>query len=191
MPDNAPLTDIAFTPAVKSVQETLGSRQQMEVMSARRGFRREITADLAALLAQAESFYLASASADGQPYIQHRGGLPGFVRIDGPTTISIPDYPGNRQYITLGNLSENDRVALFFMNYEAKSRVKLWGRAQAVDLSDREARRIVIEVEAWDVNCPQHIPDLFRTDTVARAQEKLLARIAELEAQLARVPRDA
>ena len=185
MTDDALSTDIAFTPAVKSVQEALGSRAQMDVMSHRRGFRQEITPDFAAFLARVDSFYLATASVEGQPYIQHRGGEPGFVRIDGPTTVSIPDFPGNRQYITLGNLSENDRVALFFMDYETKNRIKVWGRARAEALNDKDTRRIVIEIEAWDVNCPQHIPDLFRSETVARAQEKLLARIEELELELA------
>ena len=180
-------TDIAFTPAVKATQDALGSRAKMDVMSQRRGFQTEITDDLRAFLERADSFYLASASADGRPYIQHRGGEPGFVRIDGPATISIPDYPGNAQYITLGNLSENNRVSLFFMDYETKSRIKIWGRARAEALTDRDARRIVFDIEAWDVNCPKHIPDRFRPETVARAQEKLLERIAELEREVERL----
>ena len=114
-------TDIAFTPAVKALQDTLGSRAQMEVLSKRRGFQSDITADFAAFLRNQVSFFLASASADGRPYIQHRGGKAGFIEILGPATIAIPDYPGNRQYITFGNLSENDRVALIFVDYETKS----------------------------------------------------------------------
>ena len=180
-------TDIAFTPAVKALQKTLGSRRQVDVMSRHRGFQRQITEDLAAFLARADSFYLATASADGRPYIQHRGGKPGFIRIDGPRTFSIPDRPGNAQYISLGNISENDRVALFFMDYETKTRIKVWGRARAEALADREARRIVFEIEAWDANCPKYIPDRFRPETVALAQEKLLARIAALEAEVARL----
>lgn len=180
-------TDIAFTPSVKTVQETLGSRAQMDVMSRRRGFGTEITPDLAAFLARQDSFFLASASADGRPYLQHRGGAPGFIIIDGSDRISIPDYPGNRQYITLGNLAENDRVALFFIDYEAKSRIKVWGRAAVENLRDKAARRLSIRIEAWDVNCPQYLPDYFRPDTVARAQEKLLVRIAELEREVARL----
>ncbi|MEM0949977.1 MAG: pyridoxamine 5'-phosphate oxidase family protein [Pseudomonadota bacterium] len=181
---DAPTTDIAFTDAVKATQEALGSRQKMEVMARHRGFQSTITDDLARFLERVDSFYLATASADARPYIQHRGGEPGFLRIDGPTTLSIPDYPGNAQYISLGNLSENDRVFLFFMDYETKTRIKLWGRARIENLADRDARRLVFEVEAWDANCPKHIPDRFRAETVATAQEKLLARIAELETEL-------
>ncbi|MEM9343533.1 MAG: pyridoxamine 5'-phosphate oxidase family protein [Pseudomonadota bacterium] len=179
------ITDIAFTPSVKAVQETLGSRAQNEVMSRNRGFQTRITRDFETFLAAQRSFFLATASAHGQPYIQHRGGEPGFVEILGPTTIAFPDYPGNKQYITFGNLSENNKVALFFIDYEGKTRIKLWGQGRVENLKDRAARRVVIEVTAWDVNCPKLLPDLFTADTVARAQEKLLARIAELEKELA------
>ena len=184
---DTPVTDIAFTEAVKATQDTLGSRKQMDVMTRHRGFQQEITQDLAGFLARVDSFYLATASADGRPYIQHRGGEPGFLRIDDPTTLSIPDYPGNAQYISLGNLSENDRVFLFVMDYETKTRIKVWARGRIENLTDRDARRLVFDVEAWDVNCPQHIPDRFRPETVARAQEKLLARIGELEAEVAQL----
>ncbi|MBF9028898.1 pyridoxamine 5'-phosphate oxidase [Rhodobacterales bacterium HKCCE3408] len=184
---DATTTDIAFTPAVKAVQEALGSRAQMEVMSTRRGFRTEITPDLAAFLAVQRSFFLASASADGRPYIQHRGGEPGFIEIRDGATIAIPDYPGNRQYITFGNLSENDRVALFFIDYEAKQRIKVWGRARVENIDDKAARTLVIAIEAWDVNCPQHLPDLYTPATVARVTETLQQRIRELEAEVARL----
>jgi len=179
-------TDIAFTPSVKAVQETLGSRAQNDVMSRNRGFQTRITPDLEAFLSAQRSFFLATASADGQPYIQHRGGEPGFIRIIDDTTIAIPDYPGNRQYISLGNLAENDRVSLFFIDYEGKTRIKLWGRGHVENLEDKANRRLVIQIAAWDVNCPKHLPDLFTADTIARTQEKLLARIAELEEELSR-----
>jgi predicted pyridoxine 5'-phosphate oxidase superfamily flavin-nucleotide-binding protein len=178
------ITDVAFTPAVKAVQDKLGTRAMMERMSETRGFQTEITEDFAGFLAHVTSFYLGTASAEGQPYIQHRGGPAGFITATGDKTFRFPDFKGNKQYITLGNLSENDRVALFFMNYETKTRVKVWGRARVVDL-DSDARAIEVTIEAWDPNCPQHIPDLFSEATVRRAMGKLAARVEELEAELA------
>ena len=183
MTDQPYTTDIAFTPAVKAMQERLGSRQQMDVMSQHRGFQTTITDDLAAFIATRDSFYLATASQDGQPYIQHRGGLAGFLQIVDRKTLLFDDYPGNRQYISYGNLSENDRVHLFLMDYETSSRIKIWGRARAI--VEGAHRKIEVRVEAWDANCPKHIPKLHSEQTVARAVEKLTARVAELELQLA------
>lgn len=186
MAEDGPM-DIAFTEAVKAMQDTLGSRRQMEALARHRGFQSEITADLAEFFSRVDSFYLGTASADGRPYIQHRGGEPGFLRVDGPKTLSVPDYPGNAQYISMGNLSENDQIFLFLMCYETKTRIKIWGRGRIDRLEDRDQRRLVFTVDAWDVNCPRHIPDRFRPETVARAQEKLLARIAALEAEVERL----
>jgi predicted pyridoxine 5'-phosphate oxidase superfamily flavin-nucleotide-binding protein len=176
-------TDVAFTPAVRAMQEQLGTRPQIADMEQRRGFRTEITPGLAAFIAQRDSFFLATATADGQPYIQHRGGEPGFLRVTGPSTLIFEDLPGNNQFITLGNLSENDRVHLFLIDYETRSRIKIWGRAKVLGLHGR--RRIEIEVTAWDPNCPQHIPQRYTEATVAAVTEKLTRRIAELEAALA------
>lgn len=177
-------TDVAFSPAVKDMQERLGARALMQRMSENRGFSTHITPDLAAFIANCDSFFLGTASADGQPYIQHRGGEPGFLEVVDAGTLRFFDLPGNRQYITLGNLSENDRVILFLIDYETKTRIKIWGRARVLDLATK-ARSIVIALEAWDINCHQHLPALYRHATVATATETLLARIATLEAQLA------
>lgn len=177
-------TDIAFTPAVRAMQERLGTRPQIADMEQRRGFRTEITPGLAAFIAQRDSFFLATATAEGQPYIQHRGGAPGFLRVTSPSTLSFDDLQGNNQFITLGNLSENDRVHLFLIDYETRSRIKIWGRARVLDLDER--RQIEITVTAWDPNCPQHIPQRYTEATVAAVTEKLTRRIAELEAALVR-----
>ena len=183
MTDRTHTTDVAFTPAVKAVQEALGTRRQMAVMASRRGFRTAITADLAAYLARVESFFLATATADGQPYIQHRGGPAGFLEVVDETTLRFADYPGNRQFLTLGNLSENDRVHLFLIDYETKTRIKIWGRGRVVDMDG--GRAIEVTVEAWDPNCPQYLPALYSEATVQAVTRKLSARIAELEAQVA------
>lgn len=188
--------DIAFTPAVKAEQARRGSDR----VYAEGGFRGEVTADLAAFLAERNSFYLGSASGDGRPYIQHRGGPKGFLKVLGPTLLGFADFAGNRQYITLGNLAENDRVFLFLMDYAGRQRIKLWGRARVVEgdpalmealslpgYRARPERAILIEVEAWDVNCRQHIQPRFDEATVARVVEKLTSRIAELEAEVARL----
>ena len=197
--DSAPSRDIAFTPAVKAVQERLGSRR----LYADGGFRSEVTEDLAAFLAERDSFYLATASADGRPYIQHRGGPKGFLKVLGPRELGFADFAGNRQYVTLGNLSENDRVFLFLMDYAQRQRVKIWGRARVVEddpaLMERLAlpgyrakaeRAIVVTLEAWDPNCRQHIVPRFDEETLGRVVQKLTDRIAELESELARLRGD-
>ena len=186
--------DIAFTPAVKAEQARRGS----ERLYAEGGFRAEVTEDLVAFLAERDSFYLASASAGGRPYIQHRGGPKGFLKPLGPRLLGFADFAGNRQYITLGNLAENDRVFLFLMDYANRARIKLWGRARAVEgdaalmaalalpgYRARPERAILIELEAWDVNCRQHIQPRYDEATLGRVVEKLTARIAELEAEVA------
>jgi predicted pyridoxine 5'-phosphate oxidase superfamily flavin-nucleotide-binding protein len=173
----SPPSDVAFSPAVKAQQDLRGSRAGYARWEKTRGFQTEISDELAAFIAERESFYLGTASADGQPYIQHRGGPPGFLRVLDARTLGFADFGGNRQYITLGNLSENDRAFLFLMDYENAVRVKLWGRARVVEddpallakLVDPEyraepERAIVFHVEAWDRNCRQHIPRLVRAE---------------------------
>ncbi len=163
-----------FTPAVREAQARRGSRHAYERFEARGGFHGEITPDLAAFIAERDSLFLATASAQGQPYIQHRGGPRGFLRVLDERTLGFADYRGNRQYITVGNLSENDRVFLFLVDYRTQSRIKIWGRARAVEddaalvarlmpegYDARPERAIVIAVEGWDANCPQHIPRLY------------------------------
>lgn len=179
MTDHTSSTNIAFTPSVKDMQRDLGSREQMSVMARHRGFRTEITEELAAFIAQVDSFFLATVTSDGHPYIQHRGGPPGFLETEHPDTLRFVDYEGNRQYLTLGNLTENDRVHLFLIDYESKQRIKIWGRAIVHDLQGKRA--IVIKLLAWDPNCQKQIPNLYREGTVRRTNEKLLQRISELE----------
>ena len=193
-------SDVAFSPAVKSVQARKGSRQAFARREATGGWPSEITPDLAAFIAAQTSVFLATASADGQPYIQHRGGPPGFLRVLDGKTIAFADFRGNRQYITLGNLGENPRAHLFLMDYARRRRIKIWGTARVVedDPALLEALRpegypaqaeqvILFTVAAWDSNCPQHIPQRIDAADVAAALDARDARIAELEAELARL----
>jgi predicted pyridoxine 5'-phosphate oxidase superfamily flavin-nucleotide-binding protein len=188
-------SDVAFTPAVKAIQERKGSREAYEQ---RGDWRTEIDENLAAFLAEANSAYLATASADGQPYIQHRGGPKGFIRVLDKNTLAFADYGGNRQYITQGNLSENAKAYIFVMDYAHRRRVKLWGEAHVVEDDNallqslmprgykaRGEQVILFRISAWDTNCPQHIPQKFDAADVAAALASREARIAELEAELA------
>ncbi|MBI5262422.1 MAG: pyridoxamine 5'-phosphate oxidase family protein [Bradyrhizobium sp.] len=190
-------SDVAFTPAVKAIQARKGSREAYAAAE-RRGWRTEINEDLAAFLAESNSFYLATASRDGQPYIQHRGGPKGFLRMLDKKTLAFADYSGNRQYITQGNLSENPSAYIFVMDYAHRRRVKIWGTARVVEddpaltqsLMPREYRArpeqvILFTISAWDTNCPQHIPQKFDAADVAIALAAREARVAELEAELA------
>src|SRR3977135_641871 len=190
-------SDVAFTPAVKAIQTRKGSRDAY-AQAERRGWRTEIDENLAGFLGEATMFYLAPSSADGQPYIQHRGGPKGFVKVLDSNTIAFADFSGNRQYITQGNLSENRKAYIFVMDYCHRRRVKRWGEARMVDddppllqsLTPRGYRArpeqvILFKIAAWDTNCPQHIPQKFDAADVAAALASRDARIAELEAELA------
>jgi predicted pyridoxine 5'-phosphate oxidase superfamily flavin-nucleotide-binding protein len=191
-------SDVAFTPAVKAIQARKGSREAYANVEQRGGWRTEIDEDLAAYLAEANSAYLATASADGQPYVQHRGGPKGFIKVLDKNTLAFADYSGNRQYITQGNLSENHKAYIFVMDYAHRRRVKLWGEAWVVDNDEallqslmpsgykaRGEQVILFRISAWDTNCPQHIPQKFDAADVATALASREARIAELEAELA------
>ncbi|HTB00087.1 MAG TPA: pyridoxamine 5'-phosphate oxidase family protein [Bradyrhizobium sp.] len=191
-------SDVAFTPSVKAIQARKGSRGAYAHVEERGGWRTEIDENLAAFLAQADSLYFATASADGQPYIQHRGGPKRFLKILDKTTLAFADYSGNRQYITQGNLSENPKAQIFLMDYAHRRRVKIWGEARVVDddpallqslmprgYGARPEQVIVFRIAAWDTNCPQHIPQKFDAADVAAALAARDARIAELEAELA------
>jgi len=193
-------SDIAFTPAVKDIQRRRGSRKIYEKIEARGGFQTEITEDLVAFLASVDTAYLATASADGQPYAQHRGGPKGFIRVIDEHRIGFADFAGNRQYITTGNLAENSKAFLFLMDYANRRRIKLWGRARIVEgdaallarlmpdgYSGRPEQAILFEIEAWDANCPQHIPQKFDADDVGAAISRLDERIATLEAENSRL----
>ena len=195
-----PSSDIAFSPSVKAVQERRGSRKGYARMETKGGFAPTIDANLASFIAGMRSFYLATASKDGQPYIQHRGGPPGFLRVINEKTLAFADFSGNRQYISTGNLAENPRALLFLMDYENRQRVKIWGTARVIEDDPQliaslfpEAYRarteaaIVFTVQAWDANCPQHIPQMLFAEDVAAAVVALKDGIAALEAENARL----
>ena len=190
-------SDVAFTPAVKAIQTRKGSRSSYAHMELGGSWETTVTPELEAFLAELDMFYLGTANAEGQPYIQYRGGSPGFLKVVDEKTLGFADFGGNRQYITLGNLSENSKAFIFLMDYARSRRIKVWGNARVVDddralldqLRDpaypgKVERAIVFEIEAWDVNCPQHIHKRFSQKQVAPVIEQLQARIAELEGKL-------
>jgi uncharacterized protein len=190
-------SDVAFTPAVKAIQTRKGSRE-ICARAEQNGWRTEVDENLAAFLADANSFYFATATAHGQPYIQHRGGPKGFIKVLDKSTLAFADYSGNRQYVTEGNLSENPKAYIFVMDYVHRRRVKIWGEAHVVDgdpaltkslmpqgYKARPEQVMLFKISAWDTNCPQHIPQKFDAADVAAALAARDARIAELEAELA------
>jgi predicted pyridoxine 5'-phosphate oxidase superfamily flavin-nucleotide-binding protein len=204
-------SDVAFTPAVKAIQARKGSREAYARVEQNGGWRTEIDEKLADFLANTNSFYMATATADGQPYIQHRGGPRGFIKILDKQTIAFTDYAGNRQYLTQGNLTENPKAHIFIMDYAHRRRVKIWGEARVVEddpaltqslmpkgYRARPEQVILFKISAWDTNCPQHIPQKFDAEDVAAAMgeasariEARDARIAELESELAKLKGEA
>jgi uncharacterized protein len=191
-------SDIAFTPTVKSFQERNGSRQGYARMERGRGWQTTVTPELAEFLADLDMFYLATANAQGQPYIQYRGGAPGFLKVIDEHTLGFADFAGNQQYITLGNLSENPRAFIFLMDYANSRRVKLWGTAKVIEnnselltrLTDPAEsgtveRAILFTIEAWDINCSQHIHTRFSQRQIAPIIENLQNRVRELESIIA------
>ena len=189
-------TDIAFSPSVKAAQAARGSRANYRRIEDKGGWRAEIDDDLAAFIAARDSFYLGTVSADGQPYIQHRGARRVFENIGGPAPLPPPVSPATRQYITLGNLADNPKAFIFLMDYANRRRVKLWGEARIVEgdaelearLADpaykaKVERALVFEVRAWDVNCPQHITPRHDEAMLQMVNGKLLERLAALEAE--------
>ena len=191
------VSDVAFTPAVKAEQTRLGSRNAYARMEQKRGWQDTVTDGLAAFIAARDSFYFGTANSGGQPYIQHRGGPKGFLKVIGERTLAFADFGGNRQYITVGTLGENDKASIFLMDYANRRRIKIWGRARVVEddpdlmarLVDpaykaRPERAIVFDIEAWDANCPQHITRRYTEDEIATVVEPLQTRIVALEAEL-------
>jgi predicted pyridoxine 5'-phosphate oxidase superfamily flavin-nucleotide-binding protein len=191
-------SDIAFTPAVKAIQTEKGSRSSYSKMEERGGWQTTVTSDLEAFLSELDMFYLGTSNAEGQPYIQYRGGSPGFLKIVDEKTLGFADFGGNRQYITLGNLSENPKAFIFLMDYVNSRRIKLWGTARVVeddpellerlrdpDYPGKVERAILFSIESWDVNCPQHIHKRFPQKMVAPIIEELQARVQELQAKVA------
>ena len=195
-----PASDVAFSPAVKAVQLRKGSRQMLADADAtpEGAWPTRIREDLAEFIASMTSVYLATASADGQPHVQHRGGPPGFLRVLDDQTIAFADFAGNRQYITVGNLSENPKACLFLMDYGMRQRVKVFGEAKVIEddpefirslmpegYRARAEQAIVFKVSAWTANCRQHIPQRFEMADVVRVVAEKDRRIAELEAEVA------
>lgn len=194
---NTYASDVAFSPTVKAIQARKGSREAY-ARSEQRGWRTEVDDNLAAFLADANSIYFATAAADGQPYIQHRGGPKGFLKVLDKQTLAFADYAGNQQFITQGNLAENAKAYIFVMDYAHRRRVKIWGEARVVEDDEaltaslmpkgyraRPEQVILFEIAAWDTNCPQHIPQKFDAGDVAAALAARDQRIAELEAEVA------
>ena len=188
--------DVMFSPAVKAEQVRLGSREAFED----RDWQTEITDDLRQFLDAIDTFFFATASADGRPYIQHRGGPPGFLKPIGSHMLAFADFAGNRQYITLGHLKENDRAHIFILHYATQQRLKVWGRARVIEddaelmerLVDpsykvRPQRAIAFRIEAWDSNCRQHIVARYTEAEIAPAVNQLTQRIKELEEEVARL----
>jgi uncharacterized protein len=187
-------SDIAFSEAVKRVQSERGSRDAYARVESTGGFPTEVDDALRAFLADIDTAFLATASKDGQPYVQHRGGPKGFIRAVDERTLAFVDFAGNRQYVSTGNLSENNRVCLFLVDYERRRRVKVWGTARIVSadvdlvakLADpayrgRIEQVVLVTMSAWDVNCPRHIPMKLDAGDVAIVVDTLETRIKELE----------
>lgn len=191
--------DIGFTDAVKRMQEEHGSRHaQAEAERDPRPSNDRLGESEALFLARADSFYMATVSQTGWPYVQHRGGPVGFLRVLDETRLGFADFAGNRHYMTIGNLEGDDRVSLFVMDYRKRRRLKIFGHARRIGAEDpataqlvvegyraRVERGILIEVAGFDWNCPQHIPERFSMSEVEVATARMMDRIAELEAELA------
>src|SRR5216684_1260388 len=197
-------SDVAFTPTVKAIQSRKGSRQGYATMEERGSWETWITPDLAEFLGRAPSVFLGTASADGQPYIQHRGGPAGFLKVIDDKTLGFADFAGNRQYITLGNLTENPKAFIFLIDYTNRHRVKLWGEARVVEddaellkrlkpdgYRARVEQAILLTVSAWDSNCPQHIPLRLDTSEVNSMLAERDKRIEDLTKEIDRLRKTA
>lgn len=193
-------SDVAFTPAVKNIQTHKGSRRSYARIEAQGGWQTRITPDLAEFIGAQTSVFLATANSQGQPYIQHRGGPPGFLKVLDDRTIGFVDYAGNRQFITQGNLAENPKAQLFLIDYAHRRRIKIWGEARVIEddaeliaklmpqgYKARPEQAILFSVSAWDSNCPQHIPQRFEAADVAAALDERDQRIELLEAEIERL----
>lgn len=192
-------SDIAFSDSVKAIQKRKGSRDVYALMEKNGSWETEITPDIEAYIATQRSFFLATANANGQPYIQHRGGPPGFLKVLNKNTLAFADYKGNKQFISQGNLIENNKAFIFLIDYTNQSRVKLWGTAEIIEndpdfleelMPDHDEYKAIPEqvlkftLEAFDRNCPQHIPQRFEADDVVHVLREKDARIKELEEKI-------
>lgn len=193
-------SDVAFTPSVKALQARKGSRNAYGRMEERGAWQTRITPELADFITAQTSIFFATANVEGQPYIQHRGGPPGFLRVLDDKTIGFADFSGNRQYITQGNLADNPKAHLFLIDYAHRKRIKIWGEARVVEgnaeltaklmpegYKARPEQVILFTVAAWDANCPQHIPQRFEAAEVAAALTARDKRIEALEAEIKRL----
>lgn len=192
-------SDIAFTDTVKAIQSRKGSRPIYARMEKNGSWQTEITPELARFVAAQSSFFLGTVNANGQPYIQHRGGPPGFLKVIDSKTLAFADYKGNRQFITQGNLTDNSKAFIFLIDYVNRTRIKIWGNAKAVDnqpelqaelMPSRDEYRARVEqvliftVKTWDSNCQQHIPQRIDREDVEKLLQDRDLRIAELEEQV-------
>lgn len=200
MDDERPTSDIAFTDTVKQLQARNGSRDAYAKMEDGGGWSDRVTPQLAAFIARQNSFYLATVNAEGQPYIQHRGGPRGFLKPIDDRTLGMADFRGNRQFISQGNLSENRKAFIFLMDYANRRRIKLWGEAWMIEGDDAlmqtvmpdgyaaaPERVLLFKLAAWDPNCPQHIPRKIDADEVDAMLAEREREIAELKAQIERL----
>jgi predicted pyridoxine 5'-phosphate oxidase superfamily flavin-nucleotide-binding protein len=190
--------EIAFTPSVLAVQKRMGSSKYYDKMLGGESYNQELGPDETAFISLRDTFYMASVSETGWPYVQHRGGPPGFIKVLDETTLGFADYRGNRQYISVGNVLKDDRVAIIFIDYPNRTRLKLLGRARIVDADESELlaaldmpayrarveRGFVIKVAAYDWNCPQHITPRFTQAEIEAVMGNLKQRIADIEAEL-------
>jgi predicted pyridoxine 5'-phosphate oxidase superfamily flavin-nucleotide-binding protein len=200
MNSERPSSDIAFTDTVKQLQTRNGSREAYAGMEARGGWSDRITPPLADFIARQNSFYLATVNAEGQPYIQHRGGPRGFLKPIDEHTLAMADFRGNRQFISQGNLLDSGKAFIFLMDYANRRRIKIWGEARMVEGDDAllqavmpegyaavPERLLLFRVSAWDPNCPQHIPRKIDADEVDSMLAERDREIAELKAQIERL----
>jgi predicted pyridoxine 5'-phosphate oxidase superfamily flavin-nucleotide-binding protein len=199
MPAAIPPSDVVFTATVKALQQARGSRHAYARMEQGRGFSTGITDDVRGFIEAQTTLFMATANLDGQPYMQHRGGPPGFLHVLDEHTLAFADFTGNRQFISTGNLQDNPKAQLFLMDYAHRQRLKIWGEARVetdpafverlmpAGYKARAEQAVVFTVKAWDANCPQHIPQLVDVDEVVPAIAERDRRIAELEAEVARL----
>jgi len=191
------ISDIGFSPTVKEYQEKEGSRYSYQKVAESRDWQNTITDRLRSFVVNRDSFYLATVNKDGQPYIQHRGGPKGFLKVLDDHTLGFADYSGNRQFISAGNLQDSKKVSLFLMDYPTRSRIKIWGEARIIQKDDKLMeqlkdddynaiieRAMIITLKAWDVNCPQHITPRYTLEELEPQIGELKDRIKELEVKL-------
>ncbi|MFZ5731550.1 MAG: pyridoxamine 5'-phosphate oxidase family protein [Pseudomonadota bacterium] len=195
-------SDVAFTRAVKEIQTRKGSRANYARVEESGGWQTEVTDNLADFIAAQTSFFLATANAEGQPYIQHRGGPPGFLKVLDKSTLAFADFRGNQQFITQGNLNENPKAHIFLIDYVNRQRVKIWGDARVVEddaaliaslmpraYRARPEQAILFTISAWDSNCPQHIPQKIDFNDVIAVVRDRERQITELRAQVEELTR--